>query len=159
MRWLRQWAPAIAWALLISGFSTRYFTVDETSRFLLPAFHWLLPHASFETLAEAQFFIRKLAHFSEYFVFSLLLLHGFRSGRREWKWRWAVAALALAACYSALDELHQALPAPPMPRRRPAPGAGARPHRLASRFVSRHLGSGHSPDRGLVVCQVADAAP
>jgi VanZ family protein len=52
-------------------------------------------------------FIRKTAHFAEYFVFSLLLFRGVRGKNRGWQWRWAIYALAIAAGYSALDEFHQ----------------------------------------------------
>jgi VanZ family protein len=53
-------------------------------------------------------FARKTAHFSEYFVFCLLLYRGFRGARAGWRWSWGFAALFLAAAYSALDEIHQA---------------------------------------------------
>ena len=52
--------------------------------------------------------IRKSAHFVEYFIFSLLVLRGVRSGRAGWKLSWALATVAIAAGYAALDELHQA---------------------------------------------------
>src|SRR5258708_17995072 len=54
------------------------------------------------------FLIRKSAHFTEYFVFCVLLFRGVRNGRPDWRWTWALAALSIAACYSALDEVHQA---------------------------------------------------
>ena len=58
--------------------------------------------------AAVHFFVRKAAHFTEYFVFCLLLYRGIRGGRRGWRWTWGLAALFIAAGYSALDEIHQA---------------------------------------------------
>jgi VanZ family protein len=65
------------------------------------------------SLTEGQFsrihyFIRKSAHFTEYFVFCLLLYRGVRGDRKGWRWTWGAAALFCAAGYSALDEIHQA---------------------------------------------------
>jgi VanZ family protein len=106
-RRLRQWLPAIAWAILISWASTDTFSAAHTSRFILPVLHWMFPHASAETIDRLHFFIRKSAHFTEYFIFSCLLWQAMRAGRQGWQIRWAIAALAIAAGYSALDEFHQ----------------------------------------------------
>lgn len=54
------------------------------------------------------FFIRKSAHFTEYFVFCPLIYRGVQGGRRGWRWTWGLAALFCAAGYSALEEIHQA---------------------------------------------------
>ena len=104
---LKYWLPAIAWAIWISWASTDMFSANHTSRFIIPVLHWLLPHASAETLEKLHFLIRKTAHLTEYFVFSCLLLRGVRGKQRGWQIRWALAALAMAAGYSALDEFHQ----------------------------------------------------
>ena len=107
VRWLKLWLPAIVWAGVISWASTDAFSSTHTSRFILPILHWLFPHASAETLDWLHFFIRKTAHFAEYFVFSLFLLRALRGEHRGWQLRWAIAALAIAAGYSVLDEFHQ----------------------------------------------------
>ena len=103
-RWsqLRPWLPAIVWALLISLASTDSFSENHTSAFFIPVLHSLFPHASFETLEHLHFLIRKSAHFTEYFLFSLFLFHGLRGKNRGWQLRWAIWALAIAAGYSAL---------------------------------------------------------
>lgn len=108
MRWLRQWGPAIAWAAVISFFSTEHFTASATSRIIVPFLHWLLPRASPETLEMLHFVIRKAAHVTEYFIFSLLVLRGIRRERPGWIFAWGLAAVAIAAGYAALDEFHQA---------------------------------------------------
>jgi VanZ family protein len=108
-RWtgLKYWLPAVAWAIVISWASTDAFSSAHTSVIFVPLLHWLFPHASPESIDRMHFFIRKSAHFSEYFLFSLLLFRGVRGENREWKLRWAIWALAIAAGYSALDEFHQ----------------------------------------------------
>jgi VanZ family protein len=65
------------------------------------------------SLTEDQFstihhYIRKSAHFAEYFIFCLLLYRGVRGERKGWRWTWGIAALSCAAGYSLLDEIHQA---------------------------------------------------
>jgi VanZ family protein len=106
-RRLAPWLPAIAWAILITWASTDLFSASHTSRYILPALHWLLPQAGAETLDRLHSLIRKSAHFMEYFVFGFLLLRAIRGKHRGWRIRWAISVLAIAAGYSALDEFHQ----------------------------------------------------
>jgi VanZ family protein len=103
----KNWLEAVAWAGLISILSTDVFSSEHTSRFILPALRWLFPHAGAETLELMHLLIRKTAHFTEYFIFSLLLAHALHGKDRAWKLRWAVWAVAIAAGYAALDEFHQ----------------------------------------------------
>jgi VanZ family protein len=104
---LRPWVPALLWAVLISYASSDTFSSSHTSVIILPILRRLLPFASPETLERVHYFIRKMAHLSEYFLFSLFLFRGVRGNDRGWKLRWAIWALAIAAGYSALDEFHQ----------------------------------------------------
>jgi VanZ family protein len=101
--WLRAWWPALLWACIIFTASTDTFSSDHTGSIL---------HALIPTLTEAQFqvihyFIRKSAHFSEYFIFYLVLFRGIRSTHSGWRWTWAWTGWFIAAAYSALDEIHQ----------------------------------------------------
>ena len=106
--WLRAWWPAIAWACVIFSMSTDTFSAEHTASLFEPFFRWLMPSLREDQFRTIHYFIRKSAHFSEYFVFCLLLYRGMRSGRPGWRWTWGIAALAFAAGYSALDEIHQA---------------------------------------------------
>ncbi len=108
MRTLRPWIPALLWAVVIWLLSTQEFSGFATGRWILPALHWLLPQADAKTLLIVHTFIRKSAHFVEYFIFASLLLRGIRRRQWGWKLRWGLATLSVAACYAALDELHQA---------------------------------------------------
>jgi VanZ family protein len=106
-RWLRYWGPAVLWAAAIWIFSTEFFTTDSTWSFLGPLLKWLFPGESQPRLLQLHLFIRKAAHFAEYFILSLLVLRGIRSGRAGWRITWGLAALATATGYAALDEVHQ----------------------------------------------------
>jgi VanZ family protein len=105
--WLRSWWPALAWAVVISSFSTSAFTSDNTIRIIVPILHWLVPHAAMATLFEIHHVIRKCGHFVEYFILSLLVLRGIRAGRCNLRIVWALAAIVIVACYASLDEFHQ----------------------------------------------------
>ena len=50
MSLLRRWWPALAWAIVISTFSTSAFTSDNTSRIIVPILHRLMPYAATATL-------------------------------------------------------------------------------------------------------------
>jgi VanZ family protein len=108
--WLRAWWPALLWGAIISFLSTDSFSSAHTSRIFEPLLRWLLPSLSIDDFELLHHIIRKCAHFAEYFIFGLLLYHGFRASHRDsrpWHWSWAVIAWLIAACYSALDEIHQ----------------------------------------------------
>jgi VanZ family protein len=107
---LARWIPVVLWALLISVLSTGWFTGERTGSFLMPLLRGLFPAASHATLVAIHHAVRKLAHFLEYLVLSVLLSRALR-GRRTPPARVAVRALALAALYAVGDELHQAFAA------------------------------------------------
>ena len=108
LSWLWAWWPAIAWACLIFSLSTDAFSAEHTGSILKPILHWLMPSLSEDGFDAIHHYIRKSAHFTEYFVFCLLLYRGLRGGRKGWRWPWGLTALFIAAVYSALDEIHQA---------------------------------------------------
>ena len=106
--WLRAWWPAIAWACIIFALSTDNFSSEHTASILSPLVHWLFPRLSQDQFDFVHHLIRKSAHFTEYFIFCLLIYRGVRGDRKGWRWTWGIAALSVAAGYSIMDEIHQA---------------------------------------------------
>ena len=106
-RRFRYWIPAIVVATMISLFSTHYFSGEETAKIIVPILHWLFPGASPHMLRLMHFGIRKLAHITEFGLFSITVFHGIRAGRSGWSIKWAFATLIIAVAYAALDEWHQ----------------------------------------------------
>ncbi len=106
--WLRAWWPALLWAGLIFSMSTDTFSSEHTGSVLEPILRWLVPSLTEVQFQTIHYFIRKSAHFTEYFVFCLLLYRGVRGDRKGWRWTWGIAALFSAIGYSVLDEIHQA---------------------------------------------------
>jgi VanZ family protein len=105
--WLRAWWPAIVWACIIFTASTDAFSADHTGSFFYRILRALDPSISEAQLHLIHLFIRKSAHFTEYFIFYLVLFRGIRSTHSGWRWTWAWTAWFIAAAYSALDEIHQ----------------------------------------------------
>jgi VanZ family protein len=103
----KYWIPAICVAVFISVFSTHYFSSAETSKILTPFLHWIFPAASSHTLSRMHTAIRKLAHITEFGVFSIAVFHGVRAERPGWRWQWALTTLIIAVGYAGLDEWHQ----------------------------------------------------
>lgn len=113
---LKKWLPAIAWAGVIYYFSTRRFSHSNTSLWLSGLISWFLPGAPREMLEGFNFIVRKLGHWGEYFIFSLLLLRALRNDDETgWNRRAATWTLAIVLLYAAGDELHQAF----VPNREP----------------------------------------
>ncbi len=106
--WLRAWWPAIAWAGVIFTLSTDSFSSEHTATVLSFFVKWLFPHLSEDQFRFIHHIIRKSAHFTEYFIFCILIYRGVRGDRKGWRWTWGIAALSVAAGYSILDEIHQA---------------------------------------------------
>jgi hypothetical protein len=104
---LKDWIPAILVAAMISSFSTEYFSDQHTSRIIVPLLHWLLPWADAHLIHLLHVGIRKMAHVTEFAVFSIAVFHGMRGHRSGWRWNWALATLLIAAAYAGVDELHQ----------------------------------------------------
>lgn len=105
---LKVWWPALLWAGFIFLMSTDSFSAQHTASFFDPILKWLVPDITRHQLMLANHYIRKTAHFTEYFVFCVLLFRGVRGLHSGWRWRWGLTAWFIAFCYAALDEVHQA---------------------------------------------------
>lgn len=81
------WIPALSWAALI-------FTVSS------------LPNLKATQNNLLQELINTVAHFIEYFIFTVLILYAIRN-TRSFPRRELVAAGAIALLYSLFDEIHQ----------------------------------------------------
>jgi VanZ family protein len=106
---LRNWAPAALWAGTIFFFSTDSFSSSNTSRFLEPLLSAIFSGITAEQSKVIHLLIRKLSHWGEYFIFSLLLiraLHG--QFKHQLELRRAVWIAAAVFMYALSDELHQA---------------------------------------------------
>ena len=69
---LGRWLPVLAWAALIATLSTGSFSSERTGHWFLPLLGSLLPGVPEEALRLVHEALRKLAHFGEYLVLSLL---------------------------------------------------------------------------------------
>jgi VanZ family protein len=105
--WLLAWWPALLWSAVIFALSTDTFSAAHTGSILGPVLRWIYPAISEQTVELIHMLIRKSAHFTEYFIFFLLLYRGIRGARAGWHWSWGFLAWFIAAVYSALDEIHQ----------------------------------------------------
>jgi len=103
----KYWVPAILVAVLISIFSTHYFSAQQTGRVIIPVLHWIFPLATSRTLHLMHIGVRKMAHVAEFGLFSIAVFHGIRGGRFGWRFDWALATLVIAVGYAGLDEWHQ----------------------------------------------------
>jgi hypothetical protein len=104
---LKYWLPAIGVAIMISLFSTHYFSGEQTGRVIIPILRWLFPSASLHMLHLMHVGIRKAAHVTEFAIFSIAVFHGIRAERYGWRLDWAVLTLLIAVSYAGLDEWHQ----------------------------------------------------
>ena len=104
---LKYWLPAILMGVLISVFSTHFFSSERTAHFIIPILHRLFPSASHHALHLVHVGIRKAAHVLEFGAFSIAVFHGLRADRSGWRLNWALITLLIAVCYASLDEVHQ----------------------------------------------------
>lgn len=107
---LRAWryGPLILWMIFISFASTAEFSSINTSRFIGPFLHWLVPDLSESRLAAIHFLTRKAAHFTEYALLAFFARRAFATSANALiQRRWFELALLLITCYALLDEFHQ----------------------------------------------------
>ncbi len=117
----RQWVLPMAWFPVLLGItvicfeSTGTMSAANTGSWLLALSHWLWGHTNESSIANANFFLRKLGHFCGYGALALLF-------RRAWimtfrlMWQgprsrllFSSSALAVVCTFfvASMDELHQ----------------------------------------------------
>jgi VanZ family protein len=108
VRVLKYWLPVLFMIGAMYYASTDVFSGDNTRNVIEKIVLWFKPHTREHTLAQINYVVRKLAHFTEYAVLAALLFRAFRadSGRR-WRWRWAAYSFGIALGWALLDEFHQ----------------------------------------------------
>jgi len=98
----------VIWAGFIFYLSTSGFGPSFTLWLLtqiLSLLHISVPPATFDLL---HFCLRKLAHMTEYCIFSLLIYASFLGTKDfEWRPRLALRSVVIAGLYSLTDEYHQ----------------------------------------------------
>ena len=111
-RWQRRvwrFVPAFMWMLVITAFSTAFFSSVQTGNLLMPILHWLLPDASPVSLGLVHHYVRKTAHLLEFGMLAILWYRALTVGGRAWTARVAATVLAVSVSVAVLDELHQTL--------------------------------------------------
>ena len=99
------WTAAVLWA------GGEHGSAAASSRFLWPLLRWLLPDASWATLVQIHFYIRKGAHVFAYGVLALITLSALRASVRAAALRLVMLALVWVLAIAACDEAHQAFSA------------------------------------------------
>ena len=107
-RILHYWLPVVAWAALITLFSTDAFHDGSTEGILRSVLAFFLPSISIDNIELVNARVRKTAHIAEYCVLTLLLYRAFRQDTLTgYRWQWALVSFLLAVGFAGLDEFHQ----------------------------------------------------
>ena len=114
---LSAWCAVIAWFSAGTGDESQSLSdgvIAKLVAILQPGFASLTQAQQLEVIAAWSFPIRKLAHFSEYFVLSGLAIHALHRAKAVFPQlsglgiaRICIAAVAFCALYACGDELHQ----------------------------------------------------
>jgi VanZ family protein len=105
---LRSWLPALLWACAIFFFSTDLFSSDNTAIVVGSLFGMLIPGLTGHDVELFHGLVRKLGHFTEYFIFTVLLARALRKENRgALSMRHYLISLAVAILYAVSDEFHQ----------------------------------------------------
>ena len=104
------WGLLILWMILIFSFSTESFSSEKSTPFLARLLADLLPPSLARHMDTIVYLIRKLGHWSEYFILGILLMRALKPHiSRRPALRRMVWSILLATLYAATDEYHQML--------------------------------------------------
>jgi VanZ family protein len=105
---VKNWGPVGAWMVVIFLFSTDLCSGAHTSSLLGPLLSSLFPAITADQIDALHLALRKLGHWSEYFILASLLMRAlgkeFPRQTRIARWVWCVL---LTTLYAASDEWHQ----------------------------------------------------
>jgi VanZ family protein len=103
-----RYAPLILWIGVIFIASSNTGSMSNTSRFIRPLLEFLFPNTPEEMLVVYHGYIRKFAHFAEYFGLAFFAARAFYGSSNKWlhKFRF-VFALVLIVLVAAADETNQ----------------------------------------------------
>ena len=98
----------VVWAGFIFYLSTAGFGASVTGPALTAILAFLHLHLSPQNFEVLHYCVRKLAHLTEYAIFSLLIYASFLDAPDfEWRPRLALRSVVVAGLYSLTDEYHQ----------------------------------------------------
>lgn len=69
----KRWTPVAIWMALIFAFSTDWFAGSNTISFFGSLLSWLMPGIAAETIQIIHAGLRKLGHWTEYFILATLV--------------------------------------------------------------------------------------
>jgi|SoiMethySBSTD1v2_1073268.scaffolds.fasta_scaffold129096_3 VanZ family protein len=105
---LRSWFPVFLWASVIFFFSTDIFSSANTAGAFGPILQQIFPQLTADHIERIHAVIRKLGHFTEYFIFGRLLWRALRSHNLSGRPSRRIAlSIAITALYAISDEWHQ----------------------------------------------------
>ena len=97
----------IFWMVVIFLFSTDAGSFANTSHLIEPVVRFFVPHITRHDILRVHFWIRKLAHFTEYAILSHLWFTALNRGKPRWSFTHAATATLVSVLYAAMDEYHQ----------------------------------------------------
>ncbi|MCS6831528.1 MAG: VanZ family protein [Armatimonadota bacterium] len=110
-RFLWYVGPMIAWMVVIFVMSTEIGSAARTAGLLYKLLQRFFPdwlaQATPEQLFELHYWVRKGAHFTEYFILALLAYRAFRYGEAWRHWRALGFSGSFSILYAFTDEFHQ----------------------------------------------------
>lgn len=111
VRWARRikhWLPVITWVGLIFFFSTDEFSSSNTSPVVESLASWIFPEISSQTIETIHLALRKLGHWTEYFVLAVLMQRALlKESGNKWQLRHTILTLVFVLVYALSDEFHQ----------------------------------------------------
>ena len=104
----KRWTPVAIWMALIFAFSTDWFAGSNTISFFGSLLSWLMPGIAAETIHIIHAGLRKLGHWTEYFILATLLGIACKAQwpQQDRRNRFT-ATLIITTLYAISDEWHQ----------------------------------------------------